>query len=58
MTMPAKKDPATLDNPIGVRFTMTEKSAIAKWAAKEEREIAVCIRRLVLSKLKTEGFLK
>ena len=56
--MPAKKEVATLDSPIGVRFTMTEKTAIAKWAAKEEREIAVCIRRLVLTKLKAEGFLK
>jgi hypothetical protein len=57
-TMPAKKEDATLDSPVGVRFTATEKKAIAKWAATEEREIAVCIRRLVLAKLKTEGFLK
>jgi hypothetical protein len=56
--MPAKKKPETLDSPIGVRFTVTEKNAIVKWAAKEEREIAVCIRRLVLTKLKAEGFLK
>ncbi len=56
--MSAKKEPVTLGNPIGVRFAVTEKTAIAKWAAKEEREIAVCIRRLVLTKLKAEGFLK
>jgi hypothetical protein len=56
--MPAKKEVATLDSPIGVRFTTTEKIAITKWAAREEREIAVCIRRLVVAKLRSEGFLK
>jgi hypothetical protein len=53
-----KKDPTLRGIVLGVRLNQIEKTAIEKWAKSQDLPPSIAVRRLILTTLRSDGFLK